>query len=198
MRIGLYGGSFNPPHAGHRLVSLHGPEAARARPGLVDRHARQSAEGRRANSPPTGGASARMREQAERPSPHRRDRVRGRRSAPATPSTRWPSQAALSRVSHFVWIMGADNLASFHRWRGWRDIARMMPIAVIDRPGWTLKATRSPAAIGAGLRRGSTKRRRRALAACRRRPGSSCMDRAPTCPRPSCAAATNFCRQRRR
>jgi nicotinate-nucleotide adenylyltransferase len=46
----------------------------------------------------------------------------------------------------FVWIMGADNLASFHRWRGWAEIARMMPIAVIDRPGWTLKATHSRAA----------------------------------------------------
>jgi nicotinate-nucleotide adenylyltransferase len=43
----------------------------------------------------------------------------------------------------FVWIMGADNLATFHRWRGWRTIAGLMPIAVIDRPGWTLKATRS-------------------------------------------------------
>jgi nicotinate-nucleotide adenylyltransferase len=48
--------------------------------------------------------------------------------------------------TRFVWIMGADNLASFHHWRGWRRIARMMPIAVIDRPGFTLKATRSRAA----------------------------------------------------
>jgi nicotinate-nucleotide adenylyltransferase len=46
----------------------------------------------------------------------------------------------------FVWIMGADNLAGFHRWRGWRSIARMMPIAVVDRPGWTLKAMRSRSA----------------------------------------------------
>jgi len=46
----------------------------------------------------------------------------------------------------FVWIMGADNLASFHRWRGWRRIAGMMPMAVIDRPGWTLKAARSRSA----------------------------------------------------
>jgi nicotinate-nucleotide adenylyltransferase len=42
--------------------------------------------------------------------------------------------------------MGADNLAGFHRWRGWREIARLMPMAVIDRPGWTLRATRSRAA----------------------------------------------------
>jgi nicotinate-nucleotide adenylyltransferase len=46
----------------------------------------------------------------------------------------------------FVWIMGADNLGGFHRWRGWRTIARLMPIAVIDRPGHTLTAMRSRAA----------------------------------------------------
>jgi nicotinate-nucleotide adenylyltransferase len=45
----------------------------------------------------------------------------------------------------FVWIMGADNLAGFHRWQHWRDIAALVPIAVIDRPGSTLKATNSPA-----------------------------------------------------
>lgn len=38
----------------------------------------------------------------------------------------------------FVWLMGADNLADFHRWQDWREIANMMPIAVIDRPGSTL------------------------------------------------------------
>src|SRR5690606_19971593 len=38
----------------------------------------------------------------------------------------------------FVWIMGADNLAGFHRWQRWREIALTMPIAVIDRPGSTL------------------------------------------------------------
>ena len=53
----------------------------------------------------------------------------------------------------FVWIMGADNLASFHRWRGWRRIARMMPMAVIDRPGWTLKAVRSKTATALSSRR---------------------------------------------
>lgn len=40
---------------------------------------------------------------------------------------------------HFVWIMGADNLASFHRWRKWREIASLVSIAVIDRPGSTLR-----------------------------------------------------------
>jgi nicotinate-nucleotide adenylyltransferase len=54
---------------------------------------------------------------------------------------------------HFVWIMGADNLATFHRWRGWRSIAHLMPIAVVDRPGWTLRATRSRAAAALAFSR---------------------------------------------
>jgi len=45
----------------------------------------------------------------------------------------------------FVWLMGADNLAQFHRWRDWRRIARTMPIAVIARPGYDSAAIASPA-----------------------------------------------------
>ena len=48
--------------------------------------------------------------------------------------------------TRFVWLMGSDNLASFHRWKDWTTIAALMPMAVIDRPGSTLKATRSRAA----------------------------------------------------
>jgi nicotinate-nucleotide adenylyltransferase len=46
----------------------------------------------------------------------------------------------------FVWVMGADNLASFHRWQNWAGIAESMPIAVVDRPGWRLKALASETA----------------------------------------------------
>src|SRR4029079_5825354 len=48
---------------------------------------------------------------------------------------------------HFVWVMGADNLAGFHRWQRWRDIARLVPMAVVDRPGWRLRALASPGAL---------------------------------------------------
>jgi nicotinate-nucleotide adenylyltransferase len=47
----------------------------------------------------------------------------------------------------FVWLMGADNLAQFHLWRDWRDIARMMPIAVVARPGYDAAAFASPAMV---------------------------------------------------
>ena len=46
----------------------------------------------------------------------------------------------------YVWIMGADNLASFDRWQRWREIFTMVPIVVVDRPGWRLKALASKAA----------------------------------------------------
>ena len=46
----------------------------------------------------------------------------------------------------FVWVMGADNLVGFHRWQHWRDIADLVPIAVVDRPGWRHAALASPAA----------------------------------------------------
>ena len=45
----------------------------------------------------------------------------------------------------FIWLMGADNLAQFHRWRDWRAIARTMPIAVIARPGYDDAVMTSPA-----------------------------------------------------
>jgi nicotinate-nucleotide adenylyltransferase len=47
---------------------------------------------------------------------------------------------------HFVWIMGADNLAGFHRWRGWADILRTTPMAVVARPDSLLKSRSAPAA----------------------------------------------------
>ena len=52
------------------------------------------------------------------------------------------------RVSgvRFVWIMGADNLAQFHRWQDWRRIAAEVPIAVIDRPPQSFRALAAPAA----------------------------------------------------
>jgi nicotinate-nucleotide adenylyltransferase len=51
---------------------------------------------------------------------------------------RWPNR-------RFVWLMGADNLAQFHRWKHWRTIAKIMPIAVIARPGYDGAAVASPA-----------------------------------------------------
>ncbi|WP_308917641.1 nicotinate-nucleotide adenylyltransferase [Jannaschia sp. LMIT008] len=46
----------------------------------------------------------------------------------------------------FVWLMGADNLAQFHRWDRWRRILRTVPVGVVARPGDRMAARMSPAA----------------------------------------------------
>jgi nicotinate-nucleotide adenylyltransferase len=47
---------------------------------------------------------------------------------------------------HFVWVMGADSLASFHRWRGWTQILHELPVAIVSRPWISLKSRFAPAA----------------------------------------------------
>ena len=47
--------------------------------------------------------------------------------------------------AHFIWMMGADNLANFHQWYKWQDMADMLPIAVMARPGDMSQALKAPA-----------------------------------------------------
>ena len=73
----------------------------------------------------------------------------------------------------FVWIMGADNLRSFHRWQNWRGIADLVPIAVVDRVGPSLYATAGTAGQALARFRIREPAARRCRAASRR-PGCSC------------------------
>lgn len=144
MRIGLYGGTFDPPHEAHLLVARKALRQLRldriwwlVTPGnpLKDQAGRPSLAERRA----AAGRLAR----------HPRIVVS---DAEAQLGTRYTLDtiAALQRRCpgvRFVWIMGADGLASFHRWKGWVRIARRVPIAVVDRPGYTQAALAAPAAI---------------------------------------------------
>ncbi len=147
MRIGLHGGSFNPPHAGHRHVSL----LALRRLGL-DRVWWLVTPGNplkeRRGLPPLAARVEAARDLADHP----RIDVTGFEAEIGSPYTVHTLRYLRRRCPgvRFVWIMGADNLAGFHRWLGWRRIAGLMPIAVVDRPGWTLRATRSRAAAALG------------------------------------------------
>lgn len=143
MRIGLYGGSFNPAHAGHRHVSLMALKRLRldrvwwiVTPGNPLKDTGELAS--------TAFRAAEARKVAADP------RIDVTVFEEAIGARYTIDTLAYLKRRHpgvrFVWIMGADNLAGFHRWRGWRAIARLMPIAVIDRPGFTLKALRSRAA----------------------------------------------------
>ncbi|AEI95479.1 MULTISPECIES: nicotinate-nucleotide adenylyltransferase [Roseobacter] len=61
--------------------------------------------------------------------------------------------SALYPGVHFVWLMGADNLAQFHKWQRWRDIASTTPLGVLARPGDRIPARMSPAAAVFGRAR---------------------------------------------
>ncbi|MEL7519595.1 MAG: nicotinate-nucleotide adenylyltransferase [Pseudomonadota bacterium] len=141
-RIGLLGGSFNPAHGGHRRITLFAMQALgldevwwlvspgnplKPRDDMAHLRARlKSAElqSRRARIVPTAI-------ELELDTRYTVDTLTKLKQ-------RYPKR-------EFVWLMGADNLAQFHLWKGWRTIARTLPIAVIARPGYNADALASPA-----------------------------------------------------
>jgi nicotinate-nucleotide adenylyltransferase len=142
-RIGIYGGSFNPPHAGHRRVSL----MALARLGL-DRLWWMVTPGNPLKDPAgLPPIEERMQDAAE-VAAHPRIDVSGAEAAFGTRYTADLIDLLKERAPavRFVWVMGSDNLAQFHRWERWRDIAAAVPIAVINRPGFLAAPLSAPAA----------------------------------------------------
>lgn len=141
---GLLGGSFNPAHGGHRAVSLMAMDALgldalwwlvspgnplKPKVGMAPLAARL--------------ASAQAMAQRSRIRATAIERELGTRYTVDTLRElvrRYPNR-------RFIWLMGADNLAQFHQWRRWREIARLMPIAVIARPGYD-GAARAAVAMG--------------------------------------------------
>jgi len=136
-RIGLLGGSFNPAHRGDRQISMRAASAGRldevwwlVSPGNpLKRDAGMAPL-------PARFASARA---AARGLPIRVTAIERELGTRYTIDT---LRALRRRYPHlrFIWLMGADNLAQFHRWRGWRNIAALVPIAVIGRPGYDARA----------------------------------------------------------
>jgi nicotinate-nucleotide adenylyltransferase len=137
MKIGLFGGSFNPPHPGHRLVAL----TAMRRAGLDALWVMVTPGNPLKDSsqlPPFSERFAR----SEKFFRHPRIKVTDFEVALRARYS-WQTVAYLARRApgvRFIWIMGADNLAGFHRWQRWRDIARQFPVLVVDRPGSTHSA----------------------------------------------------------
>ena len=141
--IGLLGGSFNPPHVAHRMIS----EAALKRAGL-DKVWWIVSPGnplkRRSDTAPLAERMVLCRDVAKNPHIVVTDFEKGLQT-PYTAST-LAFLKTRSPLVRFVWIMGADNLATFDRWQRWREIFTLVPVIVVDRPGWRLKALASKAA----------------------------------------------------
>lgn len=137
LTTGLLGGSFNPAHGGHRAISLNAIEAL----GLDELWWLVSPGN--PLKPKAGMASLAARlgsaQHAARRSPIRATAIEAELGTRYTIDTlkklvrRYPNR-------QFIWIMGADNLVQLPQWRDWREIARLMPIAVIARPGYNDRA----------------------------------------------------------
>ncbi|MFL6857699.1 MAG: nicotinate-nucleotide adenylyltransferase [Allosphingosinicella sp.] len=132
-RTGLLGGSFNPAHGGHRRISAAAIDAL----GLDEVWWLVSPGNPLKDPAGMAPLAARFAsaERAARRLPIRVTAIERDLGSPYTVDT----VRALLRLyprRRFVWIMGADNLVQFHRWRQWRAIARLIPIAVVSRPGY--------------------------------------------------------------
>ncbi len=142
MRVGLFGGSFNPAHAGHvhvaetarkrlalhRVLWLVSPGNPLKQPETWDGYERRLAGARAITSNlPTQFACE---SEAVFGTRYSNDTVAGIKQ-------RWPEV-------RFVWLMGADNLANFHLWRNWQQLAKSIPIAVIARSNDSVRARLSP------------------------------------------------------
>ncbi|WP_171101103.1 MULTISPECIES: nicotinate-nucleotide adenylyltransferase [unclassified Ruegeria] len=140
--IGLFGGSFDPPHRGHVHVTLEAMKAF----GL-DRVWWLVSPGNPLKQRGPAPLSQRLRaakEVMQHPDVEVTD-IEALTGTRATADTLAALRKLYPQVK-FVWLMGADNLAQFHKWKDWRLIMDSVPVGVVARPGDRISARMSPAA----------------------------------------------------
>lgn len=132
-RIGLLGGSFNPAHGGHREISLAALDRLR-----LDAVWWLVTPGNPLKDPADYAAYEDRLHRARMVADHEDIVVSDfekRRGLQYTVDTLEQIRDA-NPSALFAWLMGADSLAGFHRWKGWRRIVEIAPIAVFNRPGY--------------------------------------------------------------
>ncbi len=141
-RIGLLGGSFDPPHAGHAHITREALKRFR-----LDQVWWLVSPG----NPLKAGAPAPLAERvaaARAVIDHPRVRISDFEARAGTRFTAETLAALMARNPgvRFVWLMGADNLAQLHRWQNWRWIMNNVPVGVLARPAGRISARTSAAA----------------------------------------------------
>ncbi|MEM5581381.1 nicotinate-nucleotide adenylyltransferase [Roseibium sp. AS2] len=139
-RIGIFGGSFNPPHSGHRLVAA----TVLKRLGL-DQVWWLVTPGNPLKSHSDLAPLEMRMHLTSAMADHPRMKVTAFETVLGTPYTARTLMAlrAMRPAVRFVWVMGADNLAGFQRWQDWRAIVGSVPVAIVDRPGASLSVLSS-------------------------------------------------------
>ncbi len=144
-RIGLLGGSFNPAHEGHRQLSLAAIDAL----GLDELWWLVSP-----GNPLKEGASDMAPYEARLASAE--DMAEGTAIRASDYELRSGTRYTIDTLralirdfpeDRFIWLMGTDAVADFHRWKDWREIAQLLPIALLPRPGYD-EAARAARAMG--------------------------------------------------
>jgi nicotinate-nucleotide adenylyltransferase len=154
MRVGLFGGSFNPAHSGHALVA----KTALTRLRLDQVVWLVSPQNPLKRADETADLAVRLAQTKALVGGHIHGSAmpisdfESRIGARYTIDTLRALKARFPGVK-FVWIMGADSLAALHRWRGWLEIMALVPVAVIARPGALIKSCLAPAARRFGFAR---------------------------------------------
>jgi nicotinate-nucleotide adenylyltransferase len=146
-RIGLFGGSFNPAHRGHYMVALYAlkrlqldwvwwlvaPQNPLKDPGITGDYDKRLAETKHLARHPRFKVTD----------------VERQANVHNTAATLAALGPRLKRA-HFIWIMGADSFADLHRWHDWLEIPETLPLAFLARPGYSIRALHSRAAIRFG------------------------------------------------